>query len=133
MADTDYERIAREVLDAWNTQDPDRVVARYTPDLVYRDPNTRGDVRGADAFRRYLTKLFASWQMRWSAREVFPLRDIGGAAILWRASLTPVGGDVAIEVEGMDFVELEGERIKRNEVCFDRMALAAAIGSRSAA
>lgn len=130
---TNHDRIARQALDAWNTHDVERVVAFYTPDLVYRDPNTRGEVHGVDAFRRYLRKLFASWRMHWSVREVFPLAGTNGAAVLWRATLTPVGGDTTVEVEGMDLAVLEGERLKRNEVYFDRAALASLFASQSAA
>jgi ketosteroid isomerase-like protein len=133
MVGTDHERIARQVLDAWNTHDVERGVACYTPDLVYRDPGTRGEVCGADAFRRYLTKLFASWKMHWSPREVFPLAGTSGSAVLWRATLTPRGDDTTIEVEGMDLVVLEGERLKRNEVYFDRVALAPLLAARPAA
>jgi len=132
MAGTNHERIARQVLDAWNTHDVERVVAFYTPDLVYRDPNTRGEVRGADAFRRYLRKLFVAWRMHWSVREVFPLEGTNGAAILWRATLTPVGGGTTVEVEGMDLAVIEGERLKRNEVYFDRMALASLLARAAA-
>ncbi len=123
MASTKHERIARHVLGAWNTHDVERVVACYTPDLVYRDPNTQGDVRGADSFRRYLTKLFAAWRMHWSAKEIFPLEGTDGSAVLWRATLTPAGGNASVEVDGMDIVVLEGEHLKRNEVYFDRAAL----------
>ena len=133
MADTAHERLARETLDAWNTHDVERVVARYTQDLVYRAPGTRGEVRGADAFRRYLTKLFASWRMHWSAREIFPLAGLDGTAVLWRATLTPLGGDVTVEVEGMDLAVLEGQLLKRNEVYFDRATLLPLMASRPAA
>lgn len=133
MAGTNHERIARQVLEAWNTHDVERVVACYTPDLVYRAPGTRGEVRGADAFRRYLTKLFATWRMHWSARDVFPLEGTNGTAVLWRATLTPRGGNTTVEVEGMDLAVLEGDRLKRNEVYFDRLALAGLLASRSAA
>jgi ketosteroid isomerase-like protein len=133
MAATNHERIARQTLEAWNTHDVERVVACYTPDLVYRDPNTRGEVRGADAFRRYLTKLFATWQMHWSVRQVFPLEGMQGSAVLWRATLTPRGGDTGVEVEGMDLGVLEGERLKRNEVYFDRAVLASLLAARPAA
>lgn len=133
MTHTAHERRAREILDAWNTHDVERVVARYTPDLVYRAPGTRGEVRGADAFRRYLTKLFASWRMHWSVREIFPLAGSDGTAVLWRATLTPLGGDVTVEVEGMDLAVLEGELLKRNEVYFDRATLLPLMASRSAA
>jgi hypothetical protein len=121
------------VLDAWNTHDPERVVACYTADLVYRDPNTRGEVRGADAFRRYLTKMFASWRMHWSAKEIFALEGAEGTAVLWHATLTPVGGKLTVGVDGMDLAVLEGERLKRNEVYFDRAALAVLLTAQPAA
>ena len=132
MKSTRHERIARLVLDAWNTHDVERVVACYTPDLIYRDPGTRGYVQGRDALRRYLTKMFASWRMHWSAREAFPLEGTNGAAFLWRATLTPLGSDVTVEVEGIDLAVLEGERLSRNEVYFDRSVLAPLLAQRSA-
>jgi ketosteroid isomerase-like protein len=131
MARADYARISRQVLEAWNTHDVERVLACYTPDLVYRDPGTRGEVRGADAFGRYLTRLFGSWRMHWAAREVFPLEDGAGAAFLWHARLAPVGSDTGVEIDGMDLALLEGDRLKRNEVYFDRAALAGMLTSPS--
>jgi hypothetical protein len=133
MTRTDLDRVAREVLEAWNTQQVDRVVACYTPDLVYRDPNTRGAVLGADAFARYLAKLFATWRMHWAPREVFPLAGADGAAFSWRARLTLVGTDAGADVEGIDLAILEGDRLKRNEVYFDRAVLAPLLAARSAA
>ena len=41
--------------------------------------------------------------------------------------------DAEILFEGMDLVVLEGERLKRNEVYFDRAALASLVASRPAA
>jgi ketosteroid isomerase-like protein len=133
MTRTDLERLARRVLDAWNAHDVERVVACYTPDLVYRDPGTRGEVRGADAMRRYLTRMFRSWRMHWTAREFFPFEGADGAAFLWRASLTPLGGGTTVEVEGMDLAVFEGERLKRNEVYFDRAALVPLLAMRATA
>lgn len=133
MSSTRHEAIARRVLDAWNAHDVERVVACYTPDLVYRDPNTRGEVRGADALRRYLRKMFATWRMHWTAREIFPFAGTDGTATLWHASLQPLASDSAIEVDGMDLVLLEGDRLKRNEVYFDRAALAALLTDSSTA
>jgi ketosteroid isomerase-like protein len=116
--------ISVPLIAAWNEQDPEKVVARYTDDLVYRDPNTRGAVTGADAFRRYLTKLFANWEMHWEVKETFPLADADGAGGLWRASFRRAGGQSEVEVHGMDLVLIEGDRVKRNEVYFDRALLA---------
>jgi hypothetical protein len=62
--------------------------------------------------------------MHWSLREAYPLRDTDGAAVLWRASLRLAGSETAVDVEGMDLALLDGERMQRNEVYFDRAALA---------
>ena len=116
--------LAQEFLGAWNTQEVDRVLACYTTDLEYRDPNTRGAVRGANAMRRYLSKLFGRWQMHWSLREAHLFDDGRGCAVLWHATFRRPEGDTTIEIDGMDSVEVRGYHISRNEVCFDRAQLA---------
>jgi ketosteroid isomerase-like protein len=121
--------LAEDFLAAWNSQEVERVVRVYTDDVVYRDPNTRGDVRGGDALRRYLTKLFAGWQMHWSLREAFPLAREDGAAVLWHASFRRPDGDRVVEADGMDLVLVRGDRISRNEVYFDRAVLASLLGA----
>ena len=118
------ETLADRFLDAWTSQDVERVLACYTDDLIYRDPNTRGDVRGANAMRRYLTKLFSAWQMTWTRREVYPLASPGGVVLLWHATFRKAGGDRTVEADGMDLVMLQGDRAWRNEVYFDRAILA---------
>ena len=124
--------LAERLLEAWNTQDIDRVLDCYTADVRYRDPNTRGFVEGADEMRRYLSKLFGRWQMHWSLREAYPLRDVEGAAVLWRASLRLAGRENAIEVEGMDLALVEGDRMHRNDVYFDRATLAVLLAEQPA-
>jgi ketosteroid isomerase-like protein len=114
---------AAAVLSAWNRHDVEQVVACYTEDCIYRDPNTRGAVEGRVALRRYLTRLFRDWRMHWSLREFFPFADGSGGAFLWDAQLTAVAGDKTVDISGMDLVLLRGERLARNEVYFDRMAL----------
>ena len=117
--------LADRFLGAWNSQEVDRVLACYTPDLEYRDPNTRGAVRGSEAMRRYLLKLFGRWQMHWSLREAHLLDGGRGCAVLWHASFRRAGQTASVGLDGIDFVELRGDRIARNEVCFDRAQLAA--------
>lgn len=114
---------AEAVLSAWNRQDVEQVVACYTEDCIYRDPNTRGAVEGRAALTRYLTRLFRDWRMHWSLREFFPFADGSGGAFLWDARLTPATGGTSRAVSGMDLVLLRGEHLARNEVYFDRMAL----------
>jgi nuclear transport factor 2 (NTF2) superfamily protein len=116
--------IAERLLESWNTQEVERVVDCYTANIHYCDPNTRGFVEGSDALRRYLTKLFDRWQMHWTLREAYPLQDAEGAAVLWRATLRPKGGDTEVEIDGMDLALVDGDRLTRNDVYFDRAALA---------
>ncbi len=115
--------LTKAVLAAWNVQDVERTLACYTEDCVYLDPNTRGPVVGHEALRRYLTRLFQRWRMHWALREFFPFADADGGAFLWHAQLTPAAGGNTAEIDGMDLVVLRGDRLARNEVYFDRMAL----------
>jgi ketosteroid isomerase-like protein len=124
MNRTEFEHHSKLMFDAWNRQDVEAVLERYTDDLVYRDPNTRGAVEGRDAMRRYLTSLFSRWQMHWATRDFFLFDEADGVAVLWRVTLRPKDGDREVEVDGMDLVLMEGEKVKRNEVYFDRAALA---------
>jgi ketosteroid isomerase-like protein len=123
VAEQDLEGLTTRFLEAWNSQDLERVVACYTEDVRYRDPNTRGHVEGRDALRRYLRKLFGSWQMTWARREVFELAAGAGVAFLWHATFRRPGGTQVVEADGMDLVILRGDRLVRNEVYFDRAVL----------
>ena len=115
--------LVKRFLDAWTSQDVERVLDCYTDDVRYHDPNTRGDITGRDAMRRSLSRLFAGWQMTWAAREVFDLTGQDGVALLWRATFRRPGQDGVIEIDGMDLALLRGDRVARNEVYFDRTAL----------
>ena len=118
------DRLVDQFLAAWNSQDVERVVDCYTEDVRYRDPNTRGEVVGRDAMRRYLARLFAGWRMTWARREVFDLADTDGVAFLWHATFRRPEDARVVEIDGMDLVVLRGERVARNEVQFDRAPLA---------
>ena len=45
---------------AWSDKDAERLVAFYTPDTVYRDPQTTDGLAGRTALKNYLKTLFAS-------------------------------------------------------------------------
>ncbi len=122
-------RLADDVLSAWNTQDVDAVLARYTEDLLYLDPNTRGPVSGRDAMRAYLTKLFSRWTMTWKAGEIFPLAGSDGVTIRWTGTLALAGEEDSVAIGGLDLVILEGNLVKRNEVYFDRSPVAALLSA----
>lgn len=116
--------LADRSIAAWNTQDVDRVLACYTDDLVYRDPHIRGAIEGRDAMRRYLDRLFGGWNMAWTRRGVHLFAGGDGCVVLWRARFRRAASAITVEIGGMDLVEVRGDRICRNEVYFDRTALA---------
>lgn len=117
--------VATNFLGAWNTQDVGQVLACYTADVQYRDPNTTGTVHGAQAMSRYLTKLFANWQMHWELRDLYPITNsnVDGAAVRWQATLRRPDGNAEVSIDGMDLVLLRDGLITHNEVQFDRGAL----------
>ena len=57
-------------------------------------------------------------------REAYPFADKDGAALLWHASFRKPGKEKTVEADGMDLVLLQRGLIQRNEVYFDRVALA---------
>ena len=118
---------ADRFLAAWNSQEIERVIACYSPDLVYRDPNTTSPVNGAQDMRRYLARLFDVWEMEWFLREAHPLAGIEGAAVLWRAELRHRGSGRSFTAEGMDLVLMGDGRIVRNDVYFDRTEIASVL------
>jgi ketosteroid isomerase-like protein len=124
MSSRDVAHYLETFLDAWNSGEPERVAAIYTENLDYIDPNTRGRIRGRASFLRYLARLLSSWKMTWSAKEVYPLVDTDGWAVLWRAVIRTPDGGAEITLDGMDLIVMEGDKIARNEVYFDRSLLA---------
>jgi ketosteroid isomerase-like protein len=128
MADRIIADVAEDFLAAWNSRDYERVAACYTENLVYRDPNTKGEIRDQPSFKRYLKKLLEAWDMTWTTREGFPLKDVGGYAFLWHAVIRRPDGKGEVEVDGMDLVVMDGNLITRNEVYFDRAVLAPLMG-----
>lgn len=132
MNRTEFEQHSKLMYDAWNRQDVEAVLERYTEDVVYRDPNTHGEVHGREAMRNYLTKLFSRWQMHWATRDFFLFGEADGVAVLWRATLQPKDIDRKVEVDGMDLLLMEGDRVKRNEVYFDRAVLAELFAEKAA-
>ena len=86
-------------------------------------PNTRGEIKGNEALKHYLPKLFAGWDMTWSTREIHQLKDREGAALLWHATFKKKGGSKMVEADGMDLVIIRNGKVARNEVNFDRTVL----------
>ena len=114
-------------LSSWTGNNPDGLLRYYHDDALYIDPANREGLKGQKEIRRYFKKLldvYHDWT--WTPIEVFPIET--GAIVKWECVI-PVGQETIHEV-GLDIVEIEGNRITRNEVYFDRTRLLAAIERR---
>ena len=111
-------------LPAWQGNRPGILIGFYSDDALYIDPANEEGLKGRDQIFPYFKKLLAAnpnW--KWEPIEVFPT-DLGFVAKC-KATI-PVGTEVITEY-GMDIVEIERGRIKRNEVYFDRSNLLGAL------
>lgn len=116
-----------EWLAAWTGNNPDTLVSYYANDALYSDPAHRVGLQGKDAIRKYFGKLldvYRDW--KWKPIEVFPIAS--GAIVKWECEI-PIGPEVIHEI-GLDIVEIENNKITRNEVYFDRTRLVASIEKR---
>ena len=110
----------RQWLPAWTGNEPETLLRFYTEDAFYSDPAHPEGLKGHDQLREYFVKLLAAnpnWV--WEPVEVFP--TLRGFTLKWRAVI-PAGKKKIVEF-GMDIVELEDGKIRRNEVYFDRSRL----------
>lgn len=107
-------------LPAWTGNDPEHLLSFYAHDAFYLDPAVPQGVRGHAALLEYFRRLLRrnpSWV--WTQREAIPMAR--GFVNLWHASI-PMG-ERTHEIDGVCLVMMEGGRIERNEVHFDRSSL----------
>jgi len=104
-------------LPAWTGNNPERLAAFYSDDVVYLDPTVPQGLKGNDALLKYFRKLLAlnpDWV--WTQIEPIPMED--GFLNKWHAKI-PVGPKT-IECIGVCFVLFDNKGlIRRNEVYFD--------------
>ena len=108
---------------AWTGNKPEKLIEFYSEDAFYLDPAKPKGLKGREEIFRYFKKLLAAnpnWI--WEGVEVFPTKK--GFTAKWKATI-PVGTKVIIEY-GMDIVEVENGKIKRNEVYFNTSNLISA-------
>lgn len=103
-------------LDAWTGNRPEHLLSYYSNEAYYRDPARPDGLRGREALANYLQKLLAkNPEWRWLRQELIPTEK--GFVLKWEARIPHQGSQ--LRLEGLDIVELQGERIVRNEVYFD--------------
>ncbi|MFW9787925.1 MAG: nuclear transport factor 2 family protein [Candidatus Thorarchaeota archaeon] len=114
----------KEWLSAWNGNNPKALLRYYSEEALYVDPANRDGLKGHKEMARYFERLLDAYQdWTWRPIEVFPIET--GAIVKWECTI-PVGQETIHEI-GLDIVEIDGDKITRNEVYFDRTRLMAAI------
>jgi hypothetical protein len=114
----------RRWLRTWNGGRPNDLIEFYSDDALYIDPANKDGLKGRDEIFPYFEKLLgANPNWKWEAVEVFPT-SLGFVA-KWKAVI-PVGTEMVTEC-GMDIVEVDRGKIRRNEVYFDRSSLLEAL------
>ena len=101
-------------LQAWTDKDVPGLLGFYSKDVVYKDPETVGGIKGHEALGAYLEGLFGSTPpMRYDPHEVWATHD--GFCGRWYCTVSPPGGELSY-LRGFDLVVLSGEEIVLNEV-----------------
>jgi len=117
LNEDEIKKFCNEWLSAWTGNNPDKLISFYSENAYYQDPAKPKGIIGQREIKVYFRKLLAlnpNW--KWEMEEVFPYSI--GFTLKWKATI-PVGNTVITE-SGMDIVEIENDRIIRNEVYFDR-------------
>ena len=116
MVESDKKIFAKDWLDAWSGNNPDKLLNFYHSNVSYLDPFLTEEITSRDSLSLYLKKLLQknpNWS--WSQKEFFNTDK--GFILHWLAQI-PVKDRIIVK-SGMDIVELEGDRIIRNEVYFN--------------
>ncbi len=107
-------------LTSWTGNNPEKLLSFYSKTAYYQDPANPKGLKGHDNLFPYFKKLLgANPKWIWRMIEAYPTEK--GFVLKWRATI-PVKSEEIIEY-GMDLLELEGDKIIRNEVYFDRTEL----------
>ena len=107
-------------LQAWSDKDVEGLLAFYSADVAYRDPQVPQGLSGREALRGYLTELFASTPpMTYEPDEVWAT-DAGWCGRWYCAMAMPDG--TTTWLRGFDLVVLQGTEIALNEVYVHTLA-----------
>jgi steroid delta-isomerase-like uncharacterized protein len=126
-------------VDAWNSHDPERVLALMTADVVYDDPAWPATMRGHAEVRPFLGHVFQAFpDLRFEVREGPYLRHGGlKAAFWWTGSgthtglleppgLEPTGRSIAFD--GVDFLEYRDGKVAQLRIVFDMAGVSRQLG-----
>lgn len=119
MTPTNLENFCDAWLAAWTGNKSDQLLNYYAEGAYYQDPHLRGGTTDRTALRTYFSKLLgANPNWVWCRETLWPNEK--GFTLKWKAQIPLPNGETLTEY-GMDIVELQGDKITRNEVYFDRV------------
>jgi steroid delta-isomerase-like uncharacterized protein len=119
-------------LDAWNSHDPERVVALCTEDVVLSDPALQEPAGGQAAVQRYLEDVWRAFPDLTIATPDPPFVDVERqrAAVPWRIAGTMLGPaepsgfaptGAHVEVPGIDLYDFRDGLLARVQTMYDLM------------
>lgn len=112
--------------DAWNGGDASRLAGFFAEGASYYEPGLRsGPVPAAEGIVASAEKTWADWPGA-SFEAVSILVDGDKIAVEWRSSATHKSG-TALTLEGVDILEVDGDKITSCRVYFDVHARKAAL------
>src|SRR2546421_1852189 len=126
-------------LEAWNSHDPDRLLALMTDDISYEDSAWPTTMRGHGEVREFLRHAWTAFpDMRFELKDgPFLHPTLPSATATWTGSLTHTGPidppGVAptgrhVEFAGFDLHEYRDGKVARLWICFDVAAIMRELG-----
>ncbi len=110
------EKFCDEWLKAWTGNDAQKLLKFYAENCYYQDPHVKEGLRGHAQLSPYLTKLLSrNPEWVWRRDELMPTEK--GFTLKWRATIP--FQTKTLNLVGLDIVELDQNKITRNEVYFD--------------
>jgi steroid delta-isomerase-like uncharacterized protein len=130
--------------DAWNSHDPERLLALMTDDIVYDDSAWPTTMRGHADVRRFLDYTWRAFPDLRFERVGAPFISVDGsrAAAHWRGRATNSGPidppgmaptGKAVVMEGVDFQEYREGKVARLRIVFDMADVMRQLGALPAA
>jgi len=130
-AKADNTAVAQTWMDAWNSHNPDNVVALYTDDAVLEDVTLGAVNRGRAAIRDFAAATFAALPDAHFDLVRSTVKD-GHGTIEWVVSGTDTGAfggtGKPYSVRGVSVIDVHGTRLTRDTIYWDLATVLREIG-----
>ena len=111
---------------AWNSRDTAQLAAFFTPDGTYYEPDLEAAVNGASGIGAIAESFWKCWPEA-TFEEVSVTISCPRVVLEWRSSATHSSGKV-LNLEGVDILEWDGDKISAARVYYDIHRRNAALG-----